>query len=86
MKTQSFASKMLSKFKNGLNSWISLWRFLVNLENLDFYEGLDEREIQRTRAACQGSDLCAATFLVNGKGRLKSLYTLSDLRLRPDNS
>lgn len=38
MNTQSFAAKMLSKFRNGLNSWISLWHFLVHLENLDFYE------------------------------------------------
>ncbi|CAN5855235.1 hypothetical protein BH20PSE1_BH20PSE1_19290 [soil metagenome] len=61
MNTQSLTAKMLSKFKNGLNSWISLWHFLVHLENPDFYEGQDElREIQRTREARQRSDRCAA--------------------------
>lgn len=62
MNTQRLTANMLSKFKNGLNSWIALWHFLVNLENLDFDEslGLHEREIQRTREARQGSDRCAA--------------------------
>ncbi|MGH8532072.1 MAG: hypothetical protein ACREV1_04910 [Gammaproteobacteria bacterium] len=63
MNTQRFTPDMLSKFKNGLNSWIALWHFLVSLENLDFYEGLgklDKREIQRARLAYQGSDVCAA--------------------------
>ncbi len=60
---RSVAATILSKFKNGLNSWISLWHFLVHLKNLDFYEGLEElnkREIQRTREAYQRSDVCAA--------------------------
>jgi hypothetical protein len=61
---RSIAATILTKFKNGLNSWISLWHFLLDLENLDFYEGLDElnkRELQRTRDAYQASDVCAPT-------------------------
>lgn len=63
MNTQSFTPKIVSKFRNGLNSWISLWHFLVHLENLDFCEGLDELnecEIQWTREAYQESDAYAA--------------------------
>ncbi len=71
MNTQRVAPNMLSKLKDGLNSWISLWHFLVHLENLDFYECLDELnkcEIQRTREACQGSHLCAAIEKRSGHG------------------
>ncbi|MGH6805154.1 MAG: hypothetical protein ACREC3_17590, partial [Methyloceanibacter sp.] len=63
MNTQSFTPKIVSKFRNDLNSWISFWHFLVNLENLGFSEGLgklDKREIQRTREARQRSNRCTA--------------------------
>ncbi len=43
MNTQSFTARLLSRVHNGLDSWILVWRFLVHLENLDFYEGLDGR-------------------------------------------
>ena len=36
----------LSKLRIAWASWISLWRFLAHLKDLDFYKGLDEqREI-----------------------------------------
>ena len=59
MNTKRFTGRMLLRFKTGLDSWISLWRFLVHLEDLNFYEGLDGCEIRRTRAI-GGSGLYAA--------------------------
>jgi hypothetical protein len=55
-----FTARMLSRFKNGLDSWISLWHFLVHLDNLNFYEGLDGCETERTRSVGRGSGLYAA--------------------------
>jgi hypothetical protein len=48
MNTKRYTARMLSRFKTGLDSWISLWRFLVYLEDLNFYEGLDGCETERT--------------------------------------
>ncbi len=79
---RSVAATILLKFKNGLISWISLWHFLVHLENLDFYEGLDElnkREIQRTREAYQESDLCAAAA-IEKRSELKGEQKTGSLR------
>jgi hypothetical protein len=47
MNTKSLTAKMLSRFKESLHSWISLWRFLANLHDLNFYQGLEDpqREI-----------------------------------------
>ncbi len=41
MNTQSFMARMLTRVHNGLDSWMSVWRFLVHLNDLDFYRGLD---------------------------------------------
>jgi hypothetical protein len=48
MNTKRYTARMLSRFKTGLDSWISLWRFLVHLEDMNFYEGLDGCETERT--------------------------------------
>jgi hypothetical protein len=48
MNIKRYTARMLSRFKTGLDSWISLWRFLVYLEDLNFYEGLDGCETERT--------------------------------------
>jgi hypothetical protein len=47
MNTKSLTANMLSRLKESLDSWISLWRFLANLHDLDFYQGLEDpqREI-----------------------------------------
>lgn len=47
MNTQNLTAKMLSRFKNSLDSWFSLWTFLADLHDLDFYQGLEDpqREI-----------------------------------------
>lgn len=58
---------MLSQFKTGLDSWISLWRFLVHLEDLNFYEGLDGCETERTRSICRASGLYAAVEKRSGQ-------------------
>ena len=42
MNTKSLTAKMLSRFKESLHSWISLWRFLANLHDLNFYQGLED--------------------------------------------
>ncbi|MCA1852427.1 MAG: hypothetical protein LC647_14350 [Beggiatoa sp.] len=47
MNTKRYTARMLSRFKTGLDSWISLWRFLVYLEDMNFYEGLDGCETER---------------------------------------
>lgn len=36
MNTQRFIRNVLLMFRNGLNSWISLWHFLVHLEKSGF--------------------------------------------------
>ena len=46
MNIKRYTARMLSRFKAGLDSWISLWRFLVYLEDLNFYEGLDGCETE----------------------------------------
>lgn len=47
MNTQSLTAKMLSRFKDSLDSWFSLWSFLADLHDVDFYQGLEDpqREI-----------------------------------------
>jgi hypothetical protein len=47
MNTKSLTAKMLSRFKESLDSWISIWHFLANLHDLAFYQGLEDpqREI-----------------------------------------
>lgn len=47
MNTQNLTAKMLSRFKNSLDSWFAIWSFLADLHDLDFYQGLEDpqREI-----------------------------------------
>jgi hypothetical protein len=66
MNTKRYTARMLSRFKTGLDSWISLWHFL-HLEDLNFYEGLDGCETERTRSICRASGLYAAVEKRSGQ-------------------
>ncbi len=49
MNTRSLTAKMLSRFKESLYSWISIWSFLADLQDLDFYQGLEGQRTHRER-------------------------------------
>jgi len=42
MNIRSLTAKMLSRFKKSLDSWRSIWSFLANLHDLEFYQRLDD--------------------------------------------